>query len=92
MGYYSFVAIAPHPMGVENPLILMDRGVNTFTAVTDDVDALVALLTSKGAKVTQVNQLDDLEPVPPEASLLLPGEDPALLTPGLTPSAEETDP
>jgi len=72
-------------------LIMLDKGVNTFTAVTDDVDGLVAHLESEGVKVTQVNQLDDLEPVPPEASLLLPGESPESLPPILT-TSEETDP
>lgn len=92
MGYYSFIAIAPHPVGVKDPLIMLDKGVNTFTAVTDDVDGLVAHLESEGINVTQINQLDGLEPVPPEASLLLPGESPAALPPVLRSSVEETDP
>jgi len=41
-------------------------------------------LKDEGVKIQQVNQLDGLEPVPPEVSLLLPGEDPSVLTPLLS--------
>jgi hypothetical protein len=80
MGYFSFTVIAQNPVGIESPLVMLDRGVNTFTAVVDDLDAFLARLKTEDVEVKQVNQLDGLEPVPPE-SLLLPGEDPSVLTP-----------
>ena len=80
MAYYSFVAIARQPVGIPNPLILLDTGVNTFTAETNDLDGLLAQLEAEGVNVTQVNKLDDFEEVtlqdlpllPAEASLLPP--------------------
>jgi len=59
---------------------MLDRGVNTFTAVVDDLDDFLARLRAEGVEVKAINQLDGLKPVPPE-SLLLPGEDPSVLTP-----------
>lgn len=75
-------------MGIEDPLILLDKGFNAFTAVTDDVEGLVLDLESRGVKVTQVNRLDKHEPVPPEVDLLLPGESLEDLLPILRPSEE----
>lgn len=80
MGYYSFTALAKNPVAIEDPLILLDSGVNVFTAVVDDLEGLLARLKSEGVTVQQVNKLDGLEPVPPD-SLLLPGEDPSALIP-----------
>lgn len=79
MGYFSFTVIAQNPVGIESPLVMLDRGVNTFTAVVGDLDEFLARLKSEGVEVKQVNQLDGLKPVPPE-SLLLPGEDTNLLS------------
>lgn len=83
MGYYSFTAIAQNPVAIESPLVLLDRGFNAFTAVVEDLDEFLARLKTEGVEIKQVNQLDGLKPVPPE-SLLLPGEDPSVLTPLLT--------
>lgn len=80
MGYYSFTAIATHTVSLKNPYILLGPGLNVFTAVTDDLEGLKALLESEGVDIKSVNRLDGLEPVPPE-SLLLPGEDPRVLVP-----------
>jgi len=80
VGYFSFTAIAQNPVAIESPLVMLDRGVNTFTAVVDDLDDFLARLRAEGVEVKAINQLDGLKPVPPE-SLLLPGEDPSVLTP-----------
>ena len=74
MGFYSFVAISRHPVTIPDPLILLGKGTNTFTALTDDVDGLVELLTSEGVDVREVHSLDNLEAVPIAEGLLLPGE------------------
>lgn len=76
MGYYSFVAFAKHPVSIPDPLILLGEGLNTFTAVTDDLEGLKSLLEDEGVTIREVNQLDELDPVPPE-SILLPGEAPS---------------
>jgi hypothetical protein len=76
VGYYSFIAFAKQPVSIQNPPILLGEGVNTFTAVTDDIDGLKALLKNEGVDLREVHRLDGLDPVPPE-SILLPGEDPA---------------
>ena len=80
MGFYSFTAIARHPVAIEDPLILLDAGVNAFTAVVEDLDDLLTRLKAEGVEVKQVNKLDGLGPVSPD-SLLLPGEDPSALLP-----------
>lgn len=74
MGYYSFVAIAQHPVTMADPLILLGKGTNTFTALTDDVAELVKDLEAEDVEVREVNQLDNLEAVPLAEGLLLPGE------------------
>lgn len=75
MGYYSFVVFAKHPVSIPDPMILLGEGVNTFTAITDDLEGLKALLENEGVAIRGVHRLDGLDPVPPD-SLLLPGEDP----------------
>jgi len=74
MGYYSFVAFSRHPVTIADPLILLGKGINTFTALTDDVDGLVELLSDEGVDVREVHALDELEAVPIAEGLLLPGE------------------
>lgn len=77
MSYYSFVAIAQRPVGIPDPMILLDSGVNTFTAQTDDLEGLLDILKNEGVTVTQVNKLDDHEEGTAQ-DLLLPGEAPHL--------------
>jgi hypothetical protein len=74
VAYYSFVAFAKHPVGLVNPLVLIDAGVNTFTAEIDDLDGFLEILRDEGVEVRKTNRLDELESVP-EDSMLLPGED-----------------
>jgi hypothetical protein len=74
VGYYSFVVIAKNPVAIEDPLICLDKGVNTFAAVVQDLQALLDRLSCESVEVKQVNQLDELDPVDPNDSLLLPGE------------------
>jgi hypothetical protein len=80
MAYYSFVAFAQHPVAIPDPLIMLGRGINTFTAMTEDLDGLLALLRDEDVDIKQVNQLDGLRPVPPE-TLLLRGEGPEAFIP-----------
>jgi hypothetical protein len=80
MAYYSFVAFAQHPVAIPDPLIMLGRGINTFTAMTEDLDGLLALLRDEDVDIKQVNQLDGLRPVPPE-TLLLRGESPEAFIP-----------
>lgn len=89
MGFYSFIVISPRPFAIEKPVILLDRGCNTFNAVVDDLDALKERFKVEGVEVKQVNRLDGLEPVAVKDTLLLPGESEALLTGG---PIEEIDP
>lgn len=73
MGYYSFVAFAHRPVSIPDPLILLGDGVNTFTAVTDDLEGLRLVLENEGVEIREVHRIDGLDPVP-EDSFLLPGE------------------
>lgn len=76
MGFYSFIVISPRAFAIERPFILLDRGMNAFNAVVDDLDALMKRFEVEGVEVKQTNKLDGLEPVPVSATLLLPGEEP----------------
>lgn len=73
MGYYSIVAVARQPVAIPDPMVMLDKGVNVFTAQTDDLDAFLKTLKNEGVTVQKVNQLDGLEPVPSN-SVLLPEE------------------
>jgi len=75
MAYYSFVALAQHPVTMPDPLVMLGEGVNTFTALVDDLAEFLGALKSEGVEVKQVNPLDGLDDVPVGA-LLLPGEEP----------------
>jgi hypothetical protein len=59
---------------------MLGKGINTFTAMTEDLEWLVKALRAEGVDIKLVNQLDVLEPVTTD-SLLLPGEGPEVLAP-----------
>lgn len=73
MAYYSFVVIAPQPVGFTKPLLMLDKGLNTFSVVVDDVEALVERFHDEGIVVKQRNLLDEFEPGQ-SSDLLLDGE------------------
>lgn len=70
VSYYSFVATAQQPVGFTKPLLMLDAGVNVFSVVVDDVDALLERFKEEGVTVQQMNQLDVSEPSKPEDLLL----------------------
>ena len=72
MGYYSFVVIAQRPVGIAHPLLILDSGVNAFTAQLDDLEVFLTLLKDEGVRVIEINHLDHHEPVSAAACLLLP--------------------
>ena len=79
MGYYSIVAVARQPVAIPDPLVLLDTGLNVFTAQTDDLEGMLDALKNEGVTVKKVNRLDGLPSVEPKATLLLPGESEELL-------------
>lgn len=75
MAYYSFVVIAPQPLVVEHPVVLLDTGLNVFSAVVDDIDSFVEWLRDNGVDVKQFSRLDgDALGDPTPQDMLLPGE------------------
>lgn len=76
VAFYSFVATAPQPVGILKPMLMLDAGVNVFTAVVDDLDLLLAQFKEEGVVVQQMNRLDVHEPNAP-SDLLLGGSDEA---------------
>ncbi len=62
MAFYSFVATAQQPVGILKPMLILDTGVNVFTAVVDDLNALLAQFKEEGVVVQQMNRLDAFEP------------------------------
>lgn len=57
MSFYSFVVIAPQPVGIPKPFVVLDTGVNTFNAEVPNLDAFLAFLESEGVVVTRYYQL-----------------------------------
>lgn len=90
MGYYSFTALAKHPVGIPDPMIMLDTGFNVFTAFTNDLEGLLGVLKDEGVEVQQINCLDKHEPVTLQQSVLLPGEETVLGLPAGTLHFEET--
>ncbi len=75
MAHYSFIVIAPQPIGILKPFVALDSGINTFNAVIDDIDDFLECLNKEGVVVTQMCRLDEFEKVGVE-DMLLPGESP----------------
>lgn len=58
--FYSVIVFATTSRQYKEPsLILIDPGMNVFTVLTDDVNALVEMLRLDGHRVDEVFQLDD---------------------------------
>lgn len=73
MAYYSLVVLAPHPLAIPDPLIMLDAGVNTVTVLTDNLEELLQRLRGEGCEVKQVHRLDEFE-TPTAQDMALPGE------------------
>lgn len=58
MSYYSFVVQAKEEVGIESHRIILARGNNTFTTVTDDLDGLLRDLKDHGVSVVRYHCLD----------------------------------
>jgi hypothetical protein len=78
MALYSFVVIAQQPSGLIDPMIMLDKGLNVFTAEVSDLEVFKAQLSDEGVEVKKVNRLDDFQGTTP-TDLQLPGEGPLAL-------------
>lgn len=70
MGFYSFVVQAPGEIVLEKQRVILERGMNAFNALIDDLDAFLAHLKTEGATITKWYRLDEHESVPPQPELL----------------------
>lgn len=61
MALYSFVVIAQQPSGLLDPMVMLDKGVNVFTAEVANLEDFKLQMEAEGVEVTQVNRLDDFE-------------------------------
>lgn len=81
MPYYSFVVDSPEPTGVPKPMVMLDTGLNVFSAQVDNIDDFIQHLRDKGVEVKQCTRLDGEalgDPTPQD--MLLPGESDARQT------------
>lgn len=69
-GFYSFVVQAPGEVILQKQRVILDRGMNAFNALIDDLDVFLAFLKSEGVSVTTMNRLDMHEPVTPQPEIL----------------------
>lgn len=71
MGFYSIVAVAKQPIAFPDPLILLDKGRNVFTVLTEDLEGLREKLKTEGVEIVQANRLDEHQPLYPQETLPL---------------------
>jgi len=74
MALYSFIVIAQKPSGIVDPMVMLDKGLNVFTAEIPDLDGFLIQLKDEGVVVKTMNRLDDFE-AGDSSDLQLPGED-----------------
>lgn len=72
MALYSLIVVAQRPSGLMDPMVMLDKGMNVFTAEIADLDEFLKQLKDEGVEVKTVNRLDDFEAT--DASDLLLGE------------------
>lgn len=58
MTYYSIIATSPDDIGFEEHLVVLGKGFNVFTVVSQDIERLLSDLIDAGVTVQQVNRLD----------------------------------
>ncbi len=73
MAYYSFIVVAKHPVGIPQPLVLLDTGINVFNAEISDLEEFKALLENEDVLIKETNRLDAHE-AGSSADLLLGGD------------------
>lgn len=72
MAYYSFIVFSHKEVGIEDPYILLDVGMNVFSAATFDLEGLLSQLKAEGVVVKKVMCLSDHEPVTMDQTFKLP--------------------
>ena len=70
MAYYSISAQAPGLVGVPEALTVLDRGLNVFTVVTDDIDVILNRLRSENVVILTYNRLDAHEGISPDETAM----------------------
>ena len=70
--------MAKHPVGIPQPLVMLDTGYNVFNAELSDLEEFKALLANEDVTIRSVHQLDAHEAGSPE-DLLLDGDSDLLL-------------
>lgn len=81
MAYFSFAVIAKYPVGIPQPLVMLDTGYNVFNAELsdpDEIEAFKALLENEDVTIREMHRLDSHEAGSPD-DLLLDGESDLLL-------------
>lgn len=78
MAYYSFVVLARQPVGFPKPMVMLDAGMNVFSAEVEDIALFSAQLKEEGVTVQQMNRLDAHEPGNP-SDIVLEGDPPLFL-------------
>ena len=58
MSYYSILAFSTVSVQYREPLVFIEPGINAFSVLTDDVEALLERLRKDGIRVDVVNNLD----------------------------------
>jgi hypothetical protein len=56
--YYSIVAFSTTSKQYDEPLVLVEPGINAFTVLTSDVESLLERLRVDGIRVDALIQLD----------------------------------
>jgi len=63
--FYSFSVHSPGEIPLEAQRVILEPGLNAFTATLEDVDSFTTMLREEGVTTVQVNCLDEHELVSP---------------------------
>ena len=64
MAYWSITCRSTSDVYVSEANVLLERGINVFTVISENTDELTSKLESFGVLIDRVYRLDDFEAVP----------------------------
>jgi len=68
MAYYSFKVMSPREVILPEWTVAIGEGIDAFCLTIQDLPGFQASLKEHGIEILEVNQLDNLSPIPAEPS------------------------
>lgn len=70
MPFYSFKVKSPEETIIQSRQLVIGEGIDVFNKVIDDLPSFLSELNGLGVEVVECNQLDNLEAVHPDPTML----------------------